>query len=192
MGAEGSFFIILVSLIKSLAEHFTCLMLFHVFSVLPVPQYFCKIFLQVLQGLLVHLSTSDTYFPFLLSSTIQSFMAGGVCLLFNHIKQKKYRANYKRLYYQWIGSCKMVNMLRKGIKFSMPRVYFPQSYFKCRPHSKCFKCIVTFKSLTFQLRAIWFHTFTDDMTVVICEDTLNNTHLNPFRTIFIFTAASDL
>ena len=79
--AEESVFIILVSLIKSLAVHFTCLMLFHVFSVLPVSQYFCKVFLQVLQGLLVHLIISDTYFPFLLSSTIKSFMAGSVCLL---------------------------------------------------------------------------------------------------------------
>ena len=81
MEAEESVFIILVSLIKSLAVHFTCLMLFHVFSVLPVYQYFCKVFLQVLQGLLVHLIISDTYFPFLLSSTIKSFMAGGVRLL---------------------------------------------------------------------------------------------------------------
>ena len=81
MEAEESVFIILVSLIKSLAVHFTCLMLFHVFSVLPVSQYFCKVFLQVLQGLLVHLTISDTYFPFLLSSTIKSFMAGGVRLL---------------------------------------------------------------------------------------------------------------
>ena len=68
-------------IIKSLAVHFTCLMLFHVFSVLPVSQYFCKVFLQVLQGLLVHLIICDTYFPFLLSSTIKSFMAGGVRLL---------------------------------------------------------------------------------------------------------------
>ena len=56
-------------------------MLFHVFSVFPVSQYFYKVFLQVLQGLLVHLIISDTYFPFLLSSTIKSFMAGGVRLL---------------------------------------------------------------------------------------------------------------
>ena len=42
--AKESVFIILVSLIKSLAVHFTCLMLFHVFSVLPVFQYFCKVF----------------------------------------------------------------------------------------------------------------------------------------------------
>ena len=80
METEESVFIILVSLIKSLAVHFTCLMLFHVFSVLTVSQYFCKVFLQVLQGLL-HLIISDPYFPFLLSSTIKSFMAGGVRLL---------------------------------------------------------------------------------------------------------------
>ena len=79
--AEESVFIILVSLIKSPAVHFTCLMLFHVFSVFPVSQYFCKVFLQVLQALLVHLTISDTHFPFLLSSTIKSFMAGGVRLL---------------------------------------------------------------------------------------------------------------
>ena len=51
------------------------------FSALQFSQYFCKIFLQVLQGLLVHLFISDTYFPFLLSSTIKYFMAGGVRLL---------------------------------------------------------------------------------------------------------------
>ena len=73
--------VVLVSLIKSLAVHFTCLMLFHVFSVLPVSQYFCKVFLQMLQGLSVHLIISDTYFLFLLSSTIKSFMACGVRLL---------------------------------------------------------------------------------------------------------------
>ena len=56
-------------------------MLLYVFSVLPVSQYLRKIFLNVLQSLLVHLSISDTYFPCLLSSTIKSFMAGGVCLL---------------------------------------------------------------------------------------------------------------
>ena len=72
-------------------------MLFHVFSVLTVSQYFCKVFLQVLQGLLVHLIVSDTYFPFLLSSTIKSFMAGGVRLL---VLTKKYRVNYERLYHQ--------------------------------------------------------------------------------------------
>ena len=61
-------------------------MLFHVFSVLPVSQYFCKVFLQVLEGLLVHLIISDTYFSFLLSSTIKSFMAGGVRLLIQNKK----------------------------------------------------------------------------------------------------------
>ena len=106
--AEGSFFIILVSVMESLSVHFTCLILFHVFSVLAVSQYFCKIFLRVLQGLLVHLDISDKYFPLaisdkyfplaisdknfllaiydtffprLLSSTSRSFMAGGVHLL---------------------------------------------------------------------------------------------------------------
>ena len=48
----------------------------------------------------------------------------------------------------------MINMLRKGIEFSMQKVYFPQVYFKCRPHSKRFKCIEKFKSLIFQLRAV--------------------------------------
>ena len=130
--AEESVFIILVSLIKSLAVHFTCRMLFHVFSVLPVSQYFCKVFLQVLQGLLVYLIISDTYFPFLLSSTIiiKSFMAGGVRLL---ILNKKYRANYERLYHQWIGTCKMINMLRMGIKFSMQKEYFRKVIFNLDP-----------------------------------------------------------
>ena len=32
-------------------------------------------------------------------------------------------------------------------------------------HSRHFKCIEKFKSLTFQLRAIWFHTFAVDMIV---------------------------
>ena len=129
--AEESVFIILVSLIKSLAVHFTCLMLFHVFSVLPVSQYFCIVFLQVIQGLLVHLIISDTYFPFLLSSTIKSFY--GWWRAFTHTKQKKYRANYERLYHQWIGTCKMINMLRKGIKFSMQKVYFRKVIFNVDP-----------------------------------------------------------
>ena len=60
----------------------------------------------------------------------------------------------------------MINMLRKGIKFSiLQRVYFPQSNFECGHYGKCFNSIEKFKSLTFQLRAIYFHTFTDDMTV---------------------------
>ena len=129
--AEESVFIILVSLIKSLAVHFTCLMLFHVFSVFPVSQYFCKVFLQVLQGLLVHLTISDTHFPFLLSSTIKAFMAGGVRLLI--LNKKKYRTNYERLYHQWIGTCKMINMLGKGIKFSMQNVYFRKVIFNVDP-----------------------------------------------------------
>ena len=48
----------------------------------------------------------------------------------------------------------MINMLGKGIKFSIQRVYFPQSYFESRYYGKRFKCIEKFKSLTFQLPAI--------------------------------------
>ena len=33
----------------------------------------------------------------------------------------------------------MTNILRKGIKFPTQRVYFPQSQFECRPHSKRLK-----------------------------------------------------
>ena len=51
--------------------------------------------------------------------------------------------------------CKMINMLRKGIKFSIQRVYFPQSYFESRHYGKRFNSIGKFKSLTFQLRAIY-------------------------------------
>ena len=51
----------------------------------------------------------------------------------------------------------MINMLRKGIKFSIQRVYFPQSYFESRHYGKRFNSIGTFKSLTFQLRTIYFH-----------------------------------
>ena len=51
----------------------------------------------------------------------------------------------------------MINMLRKGIKFSIQRVYFPQSYFESRHYAKRFNSIGKFKSLTFQLRAIYFH-----------------------------------
>ena len=50
----------------------------------------------------------------------------------------------------------MINMLRKGIKFSIQRVYFPQSYFESRHYGKRFNSIGKFKSLTFQLRAITF------------------------------------
>ena len=60
----------------------------------------------------------------------------------------------------------MINMLRKGIKFSIQRVYFPQSYFESRHYGKRFNSIGKFKSLTFQLRAIYFHTFAVDMSVL--------------------------
>ena len=59
----------------------------------------------------------------------------------------------------------MINMLRKGIKFSIQTVYFPQSYFESRRYGKRFNSIGKFKSLTFQLRAIYFHTFAVDMSV---------------------------
>ena len=59
----------------------------------------------------------------------------------------------------------MINMLRKGIKFSIQRVYFPQSYFESRHYGKRFNSIGKFKSLIFQLRAIYFHTFAVDMSV---------------------------
>ena len=79
----------------------------------------------------------------------------------------------------------MINMLRKGIKFSMQRIYFPQSHLKFR-HSKRFKCIKKFKSLTFQLRAICFHTFADDLTVyvmhmsefVFCQTQISVSHIS--------------
>ena len=57
----------------------------------------------------------------------------------------------------------MINMLRKGIKFSIQREYFPQSCFESRHYGKRFNS--KFKSLTFQLRAIYFHTFAVDMSV---------------------------
>ena len=85
--------------------------------------------------------------------------------IWGHIKQKKGSSNYLRSYHQWIGTCKMIKMLRKGIKVSIQRMYFPQSYFECRHYSKRFNTIEKFKSLTFQLRAIYFHTFADDVTV---------------------------
>ena len=59
----------------------------------------------------------------------------------------------------------MINMLRKGIKFSIQRMYFLQSYFESRHYGKRFNSIGKFKSLTFQLRAIYFHTFAVDMSV---------------------------
>ena len=59
----------------------------------------------------------------------------------------------------------MINILGKGIKFSIQRVYFPQSYFESRHYGKRFNSIGKFKSLTFQLHAIYFHTFAVDMSV---------------------------
>ena len=60
----------------------------------------------------------------------------------------------------------MINMLRKGIKFSIQRVYFPKVILKVdRHYGKRFNSIGKFKSLTFQLRAIYFHTFAVDMSV---------------------------
>ena len=59
----------------------------------------------------------------------------------------------------------MIYMLRKGIKFSIQRAHFPQSYFESRHYGKRFNSIGKFKSLTFQLRAIYFHTFAVDMSV---------------------------
>ena len=35
----------------------------------------------------------------------------------------------------------MINMLRKGIKLFMQRVYFPLSYFECRHYGKRFNSI---------------------------------------------------
>ena len=61
----------------------------------------------------------------------------------------------------------MINMLRKGIKFSIQRVYFPQCYFESRHYGKRFNSIGKFKSLTFQLRAIYFDTFAVDMSVYL-------------------------
>ena len=56
-----------------------------------------------------------------------------------HIKQKKGSSNYLRLQHQRISKFKMINLLRKGIKFPTQRVYFPQSNFEFRPHSKRLK-----------------------------------------------------
>ena len=60
----------------------------------------------------------------------------------------------------------MINMLGKGIKFYAKGV-FSTKYFECRHYGKRFNSTEKFKSLTFQLRAIYFHTFADDMTVDI-------------------------
>ena len=66
----------------------------------------------------------------------------------------------------------MINMLRNGIKFSIQRLYFPQSYFESRHYGKRFNSIGKFKSLTFQLRAIYFHTFAVDMSVHVIYQNL--------------------
>ena len=63
----------------------------------------------------------------------------------------------------------MINMLRKGMKFSIQGVYFPQSNFESRHYGKRFNSIGKFKSLTFQLRAMYFHTFAVDMSVYIAH-----------------------
>ena len=44
-------------------------------------------------------------------------------------------------------------------------IYYPQCYFESRYYGKRFNSIGKFKSLTFQLRAIYFHTFAVDMSV---------------------------
>ena len=77
----------------------------------------------------------------------------------------------------------MINMLRKAIKFSIQRVYFPQSYFESRHYSKRFNSIGKFKSLTFQLRAIYFHTFAVDMSVHSTQDTIRLLRTNNRQTI---------
>ena len=56
--------------------------------------------------------------------------------------------------------------VKKGIKFSIQRVYFPQSYFESKHYGKRFNSIEKFKSLTFELRVIYFHTFAVNMSVV--------------------------
>ena len=76
----------------------------------------------------------------------------------------------------------MINMLRKGIKFSIQRVYFPQSYFESRHYGKRFNSIGKFKSLTFQLRAIYFHTFAVDMSV---HDIYNMSRVNEYLRVSI-------
>ena len=72
----------------------------------------------------------------------------------------------------------MINMLRKGIKFFIQRVYFPQSYFESRHYGKRFNSIGKFKSITFQLRAIYFHTFAVDMSVYIMISKKENSYFN--------------
>ena len=79
----------------------------------------------------------------------------------------------------------MINMLRKGIKFSIQRVYFPQSYFE----SKRFNSIGKFKLLTFQLRAIYFHTFAVDMSVFRLQEPLGSAKQRYF---FVFCVVEEV
>ena len=79
----------------------------------------------------------------------------------------------------------MINMLRKGIKFSVQTEYFPQSYFESRHYGKRFNSIGKFKSLTFQLRAIYFHTFAVDMSVLMRLITAKH-EINFFRRVCIW------
>ena len=83
----------------------------------------------------------------------------------------------------------MINMLRKGIKFSIQRVYFPQSYFESRHYGKRFNSIGKFKSLTFQLRAIYFHTFAVDMSVQSCAISIRQSRILFFFPIENFKAS---
>ena len=108
---------------------------------------------------------AKTYWKDNISSGPRRCITIHLAKIWGHIKQKKGSSNYLRLYHQYIGTCKMINMLRKGIKFSIQRVYFPHSYFESRHYGKRLNSIGKFKSLTFQLRAIYFHTFAVDMSV---------------------------
>ena len=71
--------------------------------------------------------------------------------IWGHIKQEKGSSKYLRLYHQYIGTCKMMNMLRKGIKFSIQRVYFPQSYFESKHYGKRFNSIGKLKSFNISI-----------------------------------------
>ena len=79
----------------------------------------------------------------------------------------------------------MINMLRKGIKFSIQRVYFQQSYFDSRHYGKRFNSIEKFKSLTFQLRAIYFHIFAVDMSVYILSKKLLKRNTNDYNDVMM-------
>ena len=58
-------------------------------------------------------------------------MAGGVRLLI--LNKKSIEQTMNDYITQWIGTCKMINMLRKGIKFSMQKVYFRKVIFNVDP-----------------------------------------------------------